>query len=323
MSGCIESLLVVGEEAQIIIVDDGSTDDTQEIAQDFERRFPGIVEVVSQENSGWGEGVNQGIARARGAYFKIVDSDDHLEASALAKVIETLRSLEASSGGIDLLVTNFVYDHKQDNTTHTIDYRKMLPANKIFAWDELGTYSIDQYFMVHALYYRTQVIRDSGLRLPTHAFYMDSIFVLHPIPYVKRLYYLDIDVYYYLIGRADQSINMDVLKARIDQQLLATRMAIGDYDIGMIASKNVKMAECMARYICAMMSVSTVYLFLIGTPEALEKNRELWDFLKQKDIYLFKIVCHSPAGAANRKTAPGRLLTKVVYLAVKKIFKFA
>ena len=76
MNKCIDSLLKGGEDVEIIIVDDGSSDRTSEIADDYVRRYPSIVKAVHQENGGHGEAVNTGIANATGIYFKVVDSDD-------------------------------------------------------------------------------------------------------------------------------------------------------------------------------------------------------------------------------------------------------
>lgn len=82
MDRCVETLLPAGEEAEIILVDDGSKDDTGKIADAYAEKYPNIVKVIHQENGGHGEGVNQGIRNASGMYFKVVDSDDWLDAEA-------------------------------------------------------------------------------------------------------------------------------------------------------------------------------------------------------------------------------------------------
>ena len=96
MDRCVETLLPAGEEAEIILVDDGSKDDTGKIADAYAEKYPNIVKVIHQENGGHGEGVNQGIRNASGMYFKVVDSDDWLDAEALQKVMQTLRGFAAT-----------------------------------------------------------------------------------------------------------------------------------------------------------------------------------------------------------------------------------
>ena len=76
MEKCIDSLLVGGEDVEILVVDDGSSDRTAEIADAYAEKYPTIVKAIHQENGGHGEAVNAGIRNATGLYFKVVDSDD-------------------------------------------------------------------------------------------------------------------------------------------------------------------------------------------------------------------------------------------------------
>ena len=86
MRNCIESLLPGGDEVEILIVDDGSTkDNTAQIADEYETRYPGICRAIHQENGGHGEAVNAGLRAATGIYFKVVDSDDWVNAEALQR----------------------------------------------------------------------------------------------------------------------------------------------------------------------------------------------------------------------------------------------
>ena len=107
MRNCVESLLVGGERVEIIIINDGSRDDTGKIADEYAAKYPTIVKVVHQENGGHGEGINQGLANATGKYFKTVDSDDTLSADFPA-FLDALEKCDAE-GGIDLAVTNYYY----------------------------------------------------------------------------------------------------------------------------------------------------------------------------------------------------------------------
>ena len=110
MESCIESLLVGGEEVEILIVDDGSSDRTAEIADDYARKYPTIVKAIHQENGGHGQAVNTGLKNATGVFFKVVDSDDWVNEEAYQKVLETLRKFVYGQETIDMLVTNFVYE---------------------------------------------------------------------------------------------------------------------------------------------------------------------------------------------------------------------
>ena len=121
MRNCIESLLPGGEEVEIIIVDDGSTKDrTPQIADEYAAKYPTIVKVVHQENGGHGEAVNTGLKNSTGVYFKVVDSDDWLDAESYQKVLKKLGELVRAGDAVDMVICNYVYD-KLDHDDKNID----------------------------------------------------------------------------------------------------------------------------------------------------------------------------------------------------------
>ena len=163
MDHCIETLLPAGEEAEIILVDDGSKDDTGKIADAYAEKYPTIVRVIHQENGGHGEGVNQGIRNATGMYFKVVDSDDWLDDDALAKVMDVLRAQAAAEKPVDLVMANYVYEHVADNTRNIVDYTGILPEGRVFKWSEIGHFPPNKNILMHSVIYRTEVLRKSGI----------------------------------------------------------------------------------------------------------------------------------------------------------------
>ena len=108
MRNCIESLLPGGEDVEILVVDDGSGDRTGEIADEYEKRYPGIVRAIHQENGGHGAAVNTGLEHASGLYFKVVDSDDWVKESVYRTILQTLRELAGGSTAPDMPISNFV-----------------------------------------------------------------------------------------------------------------------------------------------------------------------------------------------------------------------
>ena len=323
MRTCIDSLVPALDCCEAIIVNDGSTDATLAIAREYETAYPDSIRVIDQENAGWGGGINNGLACARGMYFKVVDSDDWLDVPAFNRVLDVLKAHATPETAFDLVFSNFVYDHVTDGTKHAIRYDGLMPQDRPFGWEEFGKPRVDQYIMVHATWYRTDLLRESGVTLPTNVCYMDGYLMLHPLPLVKRLYYVNADVYHYLIGREDQSIGIETVKKRIDQQLLTTRLCIGDHDFNRLKQQDPPMAELYARYVSAMMSVSTIHLFMIGTPEAIAKNRELWAYMKRTNPALHARVARSLAGFANRRTALFRKAAVAVFSYAQRKYKFA
>ena len=219
MRKCIDSLLPGGEDVEIIIVNDGSTDNTPDIAEEYRERFPGIVRVVNKENGGHGSAVNAGIEHARGLYFKVVDSDDWVSQSAYAQILDKLGELLQSGNSIDMMISNFVYEKEGEKRRKVMKYHHALPRDEIFTWKDVRHFRVGQYILMHSVIYRTNLLRDCGLRLPEHTFYVDNIFVFNPLPYVRTMYYMDVNFYRYFIGREDQSVNEQVMIGRIDQQI--------------------------------------------------------------------------------------------------------
>lgn len=322
MSAAIDSLLVANHPCEILLINDGSTDDTGEVARGYARRHA-CVRAVDQKNANWGGAVNHGLSLARGRYFKVVDSDDRLEPLALRRVLDELALAVDAGDAPDLLLSDYVYDHQPTGTRRVMDYHRFLPEGRIFCWDEVGSPGIDEFVMIHASWYATELLRTSGVELPTGVSYMDSILLLRPMPYVKRLYYVHAAPYLYAIGREGQSIHVDVIAKHIDEQVFANMLAIHDTDYAALAEREPRCAELMGGYVLCMMSVSTLNLFTIGTAEAAEKNRELWAYLKAESPWLYRRIRYSWVGLANRKTALGRFVAAKCYAVAKKVYKLA
>ena len=134
MRKCIESLLVGGEDVEILIVNDGSTKDrTAEIADEYAAKYPTIVKAIHKENGGHGSAVNAGIANATGLYFKVVDSDDWVKESAYKEILDTLRKLVGGDKVLDMLISNFIYDKVGVEHKKVMKYSSLsMPKDKLF-----------------------------------------------------------------------------------------------------------------------------------------------------------------------------------------------
>ena len=322
MDHCIETLLTAGEDAEIILVDDGSKDDTGKIADSYAEKYPDIVRVIHQENGGHGEGVNQGIRNATGVYFKVVDSDDWLDTDALQKALAELRAHLNDEHPLDLMMANYVYEHVADNTRNIVDYKGILPEGRVFHWNEIGKFPPNKNILMHSVIYRTEVLRRSGMELPKHTFYVDNIFVYQPLPYVKSMYYMDLDLYRYFIGRADQSVNESVMVGRVDQQLRVTRHMIDCQDLDALKDQK-RLRAYMVHYLSVMMAVSDIFLLLDGSAEAHAKKAELWQYLKDHVTPgVYRAVRVNLGGLTDLHFPGGDKVVVATYRQLRKIFKF-
>ena len=321
MRRCIDSLLPGGEDVEILIVDDGSTkDNTAEIADEYEKNYPGIVKAIHQENGGHGEAVNAGLRNATGVYYKVVDSDDWVDVDVYLDIIKTLKELVAGPQTVDMFISNFVYDKAGAKHKKVMRY-KAFPENEVFQWDHAKKLHIGRYILMHSVIYRTMLLRECNLELPKHTFYVDNIFVYQPLPFVKTMYYLDVNFYRYFIGRDDQSVNEKVMISRIDQQIYVTKSMISMYELRMVESK--KLRKYMINYLAIMMTVSSILCIRSKVNENLKKKKELWVYLKKKDYRTYVKIRYGILGQTmNLPGKSGRKVSSMAYSVARRLIGF-
>lgn len=324
MEHCVDSILSCeSSDIEIILINDGSRDSTGEICDRYSLKYPDTIKVIHQGNSGHGEGVNQGLKNAGGVYYKVVDSDDWLDSGSLEKLLNQLRAFYKQNNTPDLVICNYVYEHVSDNKSVPINYTDVLPQNCVFTWNDCGKFGLSQYILMHSAVYKTSVLRDCGLVLPKHTFYVDNLFVYVPFPSVKSLYYMDINLYRYYIGREDQSVNEAVMVKRFDQQIRVTKLMISSHKLSEIKD-NPKLVKYMCRYLAMMMTICCILITIEDSPDADAKKRELWSYLKNSDEKIYKKIRFSALPfLSNLKTRAGRYISVSAYRLAKKKYKFS
>ena len=202
MSKCIDSLLAGKDEVEIIIIDDGSKDDTGKIADEYLAKYPDIIKVIHQENQGHGGGVQNGLSVATGKYFKVVDSDDWLDAEAYQKFLNALRE---DKDDVDLYITDYVYNIKNEKR-EVISYKDNFKAYQKMTFNEMKPLKVYEYLTIHSCAHKTSLLKDLNLQIPKKTFYEDNYFIYTPLPHISSVKYLPLALYDYYIGRPDQSV---------------------------------------------------------------------------------------------------------------------
>ncbi|AIQ31383.1 glycosyltransferase [Paenibacillus sp. LMG 31459] len=321
MDRCISSLLVNDEEIEIIIVNDGSNDGTRMIADSYESMYPSMVKVVHQENKGHGGAVNTGIKVAAGLFVKVVDSDDWVDREAYQQIRMKLKALVAEGKAVDMVVSNFVYEKTGKRHRKVMKYDRNLPEGRVFTWDEIKSFRKGQYILMHSIIYRTNLLKECRFTLPEHTFYVDNLFVFKPLEKVKRIYYVNVDFYRYFIGREDQSVNEKVMIERIDQQLKVNKLMIDGMNIEQI--KSPKLRQYMLNYLEIITIISTILLIRSRKKENLQKKKELWKYMNEKDIELYNTIRYGVMGRMmNIPGYLGRSITVSAYKVSQKIVGF-
>ena len=175
MDHCIRTLLHGGDEVEILIVNDGSAkDNTAEIADRYEREYPGICRAIHQENGGHGSAVCAGLAKASGVFFKVVDSDDWVDEEAYDKVLATLRGFTEQNTQLDMLVSNFVYEKEGAAHKRIMNYRRVIPKGQLISWNEIGHFLPGQYILMHSAAQRYRAGSSEAYLLCGHYFCLSA-----------------------------------------------------------------------------------------------------------------------------------------------------
>ena len=225
---CLRSVCDVNEKTrramEVLVIDDGSTDGTRALAEDFAARYPDTVKVISKENGGHGSAVNTGISHATGRYFKVVDADDWVGTEALERLVHVLETADE-----DIVYTEFLWAF-DDGSGETGRFRLKAESKEPFCYVMYDMpYRFDDiadrlYIKMHNMTIRTELLQKNSIRLDEHCFYVDLEYITYPIPYVQTIRFLNETVYYYRLGREGQSVqlkSMQKRKANYDKVLTA------------------------------------------------------------------------------------------------------
>lgn len=211
------------DDIEVLIVNDGSTDKSAEIAMEYVNRYPKSYILRNKENGGHGSTINTGIDFATGKYFKVVDGDDWLDADGLKALVQRLKKFD-----VDLVLSPYLwYLEKEMKFKKEIEQLAIgVQSDRIYFAEE----SLNHVFLkMHALTFRTQILKEMPERLYEHCFYVDTQYALYPLPFVKTLLFIDKPVYMYRIGIEGQSMNIRNMQKRLSQHEMVLESLLSYY----------------------------------------------------------------------------------------------
>lgn len=319
MERCITSLVAGGNRVEVIVVDDGSSDQTGAIADRYAEAYPEIVRVIHQENGGHGAGINAGLQMATGTYFKVVDSDDCVS-DDFCRFLDRLEACEGL-GGVDLFVTNYYYTHTDGVGDRSISYGNALPEGKIFGWGRTGRFLVHQMLTIHSCTFRTEVMRRCGTELPRKVFYEDNLMVCRTLPFVQRMYYMNTDLYRYTIGREGQSVQDDVCRRRYPHHLEIAEACFRSFRLDEIRSANQK--RYLRHELFMLFGIACIFTRLNHSVQADADLWQMWENCMRWDAkwarYFRRL---TPLMFVNLPGAPGQNLTEAVYRFSNRVVRF-
>lgn len=213
LSNGLNSLLISKnlEHIEIIVVNDGSRDNSSKIAHEYKNRFPNIFIVIDKSNGNYGSCINIGLKIASGKYIKILDADDSFITENFEMLVDILLTVD-----VDLVFSDYV---KIFTSGEIIEYKLDLPVRQICKAEDF--YNTQAFFNIqmHALTYRTELLRQMRYHQTEGISYTDTEWVFSPITHVKTIYYIDVCIYQYLLGREGQTMDPNVMKKAMPQKL--------------------------------------------------------------------------------------------------------
>lgn len=321
MRKCIDSLLPGEAHVELLIINDGSTDDTASIANEYAEKYPTIVKTIHQENAGHGGAINTGIDNASGLFIKVVDSDDWVDSQAYESVIMTLKKLVEKETIVDLVISNFVYEKSSKKIKKVMRYNNCFPENQVISWDQTKPFRKGQYLMMHSLIYRTDLLKSIYFKLPKHTFYVDNLFVFLPLKHVKKMIYINVDLYRYYIGRDEQSVNEQVMIKNLDHQIKVNKAMINQMNLEYIEFANLQ--RYMLHHLEIVTVITSIMLRRSGTNQHLEEDVALWQYAENHDPRLYNYLRKGCLG--KMLNIPGRFgysLSMSAYKISQKIIGF-
>ena len=314
---CLNSLVnQTVRNHKIIIVNDGSTDKTEEKCLKYKEEYEELITYVYQDNKGLGGARNTGMQYVDTPYLTFLDSDDWFNSTDFVKFVNRLKSEDA-----DLVVCDYRKEHTYNSKSEYFVY-KNLEDRKCYCFDDIDLKILEgEYFVMATSTYKTEILRTSGLKMLEKTFYVDMQYNVVPMTKVETFTYYHLDIYRYFIGRDDQSVNEKVMISRIDQQINVNKIMVDEFDLWKIPNR--KLRHYMFNYLEIITVISTIMLIRSGTEENLLKKRELWKYIKDHDIRLFH---HLRAGimgnAMNLPGKGGRKISVAAYRLSQKVVGF-
>ncbi len=185
---------------EVLIVNDGSQDNTAKAAYEYQKQYPDSVRVIDKPNGGHGSTINRGIIEATGKYFRALDGDDWVKSENLARLVKKMETIEA-----DLILSDFCKCYT-DGREQIVQISEKLKDGQSYSFDVVTNGIKDLAY--HAAIYRTNILKENDIRLDEHCFYVDLEYVVFPVPFINVVYYSKAPIYCYRLGANGQSVSI-------------------------------------------------------------------------------------------------------------------
>lgn len=257
---------------EVLVIDDGSTDDSLSLARRFEQQFPQTVRTIHKENGNYGSCINVGLTEAQGQYIKVIDADDSVDTCHFMRLLEQLQSTP-----VDVLFTDYL--HVEPSGKVRLYVSLPIEPRRILSLYDLSDLAM-RAVMMHAVTYRTSMLRDIAYRQTEGISYTDQEWVFLPLAQARSVYYLPLSVYQYLVGRSGQTVDVHVWERNFWMELQGMRVMLEQYR----ALRSQSLPDDSRRYLCQRLQFRNYAIYeAYFTRFSSTRNNDL---MRQYDLYL-------------------------------------
>ena len=273
---CLDSLVSAKQAdlLDILVVNDGSKDNSLEIAQGYAWKYPTIVHVIDKPNGNYGSTINAALPVATGQYVKVLDSDDWFDTVVLDELLTTIgnfvspvrtESSGQSASSIqlpDMLVTHFTQIGASTREVYRYNTmgREPYEYGKVYDLDEVLKDGYIRFFLMHALTYRTELLRKIGYRQTEGVSYTDTEWACYPTFYAATICFLNLNLYQYNLDREGQTMAPEVLMKSVRQLQTVTDAMLAYYEAHAVDLSPVRRSWMEQYYINRLRILYKIYL---------------------------------------------------------------
>ena len=284
LKNTLDSLVApeIMDDIEVLIIDDGSKDNTAAIGKEFVDKYPNSFKVISKPNGGYGSTINAAIDAATGQYFKTLDGDDWYDTENLVRFVKDLKNMSA-----DLILTPFtmVYEGTGENQVISME-RKYQEKNITFEQLPEALYSK---IKMHSVTYKTSILKENNIRIGEHCFYTDIEYISFPIVYVNDVNFLDYSIYQYRIGLEGQSVSDEGFRKHYKDHLRVVDRILEFYTINKENGLSKEKATFLFNILKALINTQYGIFFKLDNTEQTKHELIAFDTkLKQTNSMLYE-----------------------------------
>ncbi|MFA6624668.1 MAG: glycosyltransferase family 2 protein [Bacilli bacterium] len=314
----VDSLLPFKDDVEVLIIDDGSKDDTGIIADEYQSKYPTCVKAIHQENGGHGAGINNGIIQATGSYFKVLDSDDWFDSKGLKALLDYIRN--AKDNGSDIVLSPYTYVHGHNGETGKTEvFSRLFKKSLSKDWSQVPDFKVGENITIHALTVKTEILKKEEVDIPTHISYDDNCYVFVCLSRSKTISYVPVSLYQYFIGREGQSMETKTMLRKYNDLLKVASYCFDLASDNSFEEKSPKLKKVLKHNLVFMFANAAIWTRLNTTKEAKKgfkdfkanlkkQNKKIYNGITKRSYVFFlffpgffgKSICRLSAFIANK-----------------------